>query len=56
VGHFDGHGNVLLQCQAHHLMKHIHGYLRSHWTLPLGKHSPLITPADAIVIDSGVKN
>jgi hypothetical protein len=52
VGHFDGD----VQCQAHRLMKYIHGYFRSHWTPPLGKYSPHITPADAMVIDFGVKN
>jgi hypothetical protein len=32
-------------------MKHNQGYLRSHWTLPLGKYFPHIAPADAMVID-----
>ena len=27
-----------------------------HWTLPSGKYSPRITPADAMVINFGVKN
>jgi hypothetical protein len=27
-----------------------------HWTPPLGKYSPRIAPADALVIDFGVKN
>jgi hypothetical protein len=29
---------------------------RCHWTLPLGKYLPCIAPADAMVIDFGVKN
>ena len=32
-------------------MQHVQGYLRSHWTPPLGKYSPHIAPADAMVID-----
>ena len=31
-------------------------YPRCHWMLPLGKYLPLIAPADAMVIDFGVKN
>ena len=32
-------------------MQHVQGYLRSHYTPPLGKYSPPIAPADAMVID-----
>jgi hypothetical protein len=32
-------------------MQHVWGYLGSHWTLPLGKYLPCITPADAMVIN-----
>jgi hypothetical protein len=31
-------------------MQHVQGYLRSHWTSPLGKYLPCITQADAMVI------
>jgi hypothetical protein len=37
-------------------MKHVQGYLRSHWTPLLGEHLPRIALADAMVIDFGVKN
>jgi hypothetical protein len=32
-------------------MQYVQGYLRSHWTPPLGKYLPHIAPADAMVID-----
>jgi hypothetical protein len=32
-------------------MQNVQGYLRRHWTPPLGKYSPRISPADAMVID-----
>ena len=32
-------------------MQHVQGYLRSHWMPPLGKYSPHIAPADAMVIN-----
>jgi hypothetical protein len=37
-------------------MQQVQGYLRSHWTPPLGKYLPRIAPADAMVIDFGLKN
>jgi hypothetical protein len=51
AGHFDGYDDAPVQCQAHCPMQHVQGYLRSHWTPPLGKYSPHIAPADAMVID-----
>ena len=36
--------------------KHVQGYLRGHWTLPSGKYLPRIAPADAMVVNFGVKN
>jgi hypothetical protein len=56
MGHFDGHDDAPVRCRAHHPMKHVQGYLRSHWTPSSGKYSPCITPADAMVIDFGVNN
>ena len=32
-------------------MQHVQGYLRSHWTPPLGDYLPGIALADAMVID-----
>ena len=55
IGHFDGHDDAPVRCQAHRPMKHVQGYLRSHWTPPSGKYSSRITPVDAMVIDFGVK-
>ncbi len=55
VGHFDGHDDAPVRCRAHRPMKHVQGYLRSHRTPPLGKYSPHISLADAMVIDFGVK-
>jgi hypothetical protein len=51
AGHFDGYDDAPVQCQAHPLMQHVQGYLRSHWTPPLGKYLPHIALADAMVID-----
>ncbi len=56
VGHFDGHDDRMVQCRVHCPMKHVQGYLRSHWTPPLGKYLPRIAPVDAMDIDFGVKN
>ncbi len=52
---FDGQADQAVQCQAHHPMQHVQGYLRSHWAPPLGKYLPL-APADAMVINFGIKN
>jgi hypothetical protein len=32
-------------------MQHVQGYIRSDWTPPLGRYSPHITLADAMVIN-----
>ena len=42
-----------VRCQVHHLIQHDQGYLslRSHWMSPVGKYSPHIAPADAMVIN-----
>ena len=55
-GHFGGQDDAPVQCQAHRLMQHVQGYLRSHWTLPSGKYLTRIARADAVVINIGVKN
>jgi hypothetical protein len=55
MGHFDGHDDAPVQCQAHPPTKHVQDYPRCHWTPPLGKYSPPIAPADAMVINFGVK-
>jgi hypothetical protein len=47
----DSHDDALVQCQMHRPMQHVQGYLRSHWMPPLGKYSPRIAPADAMVIN-----
>ncbi len=55
MGHFDGYDDAPVRCQAHRPMQHVQGYLRSHWTLPLGKYSLRIVPADAMVVDFCLK-
>jgi hypothetical protein len=47
VGRFDGHGNTPVQYEAHHLMQHVQGYSRSHWTPASGDYLPRIAPAAA---------
>jgi hypothetical protein len=37
-------------------MKHVQGYLTSHWTPPSGDYSPRIALVDAMVFDFCVKN
>jgi hypothetical protein len=46
VGHFDGHGGALGQYRWHCPMRHVQGYLGSHWP-PLGNYSLRIAPAAA---------
>ena len=46
-----GYDDAQVQCQVHHPMQHVQGYLRSHWTPPLGKYLPHIAPVDTMVID-----
>jgi hypothetical protein len=49
VGLFDDHGGALEQYRQHHLMRHVQGYLGSHWMPSLGKYSLRIAPAAARV-------
>jgi len=37
LNHFDDHCDVSVQYRAHCLMQEVHGFTRSHWTLPLGE-------------------
>jgi hypothetical protein len=37
AGDFDHHADAVVQCRAHCPMKHILGFARSQWMLPLGK-------------------
>jgi len=43
-GHFDDHVDALVQCGAHCPIEHNQGFMRSHWTLPLGNYLQSITP------------
>jgi hypothetical protein len=45
VGHFDGHGNTLGQYRRHSPMRHVQGYLGSHWMPPSGNYLLCIAPA-----------
>jgi hypothetical protein len=49
ISHFDGHAEALKPYIWHCPMQHVHGYTRSHWTLPSGNYSLHITPAAARV-------
>jgi hypothetical protein len=51
AGHFDGHDNAPVRCQAHQPMQHVQGYLRSHWKPPSGDYLSRIAPAVTMVID-----
>jgi hypothetical protein len=46
---FDQHEDVLVQSRVHCPMKHIKGFTRSHWMLPLGKCLRCIALAAAMV-------
>jgi hypothetical protein len=46
---FDHHGDASVQSGAHLPMKHIKGFTRSHWMLPLGKCLHCIAPVAAMV-------
>jgi hypothetical protein len=56
MGHFDGRDDAPAQSQAHSPIQHVQGYLRSYWMPQLGKNSPCIARADAMVINFGIKN
>ncbi len=45
VGRFDDHGSAPGKYRRHGLMRHVQGYLRSYWTLPLGNYLLRIAPA-----------
>jgi hypothetical protein len=47
VGHFNGHGGAPGQYKRHHPMRHVQGYLGSHWMPPLGDYSLRIAPVVA---------
>jgi hypothetical protein len=47
IGHFNGHDGETRQYRWHCPMRHVQGYLRGHWTLPLGDYSLRIAPAAA---------
>jgi hypothetical protein len=49
AGNFDHHGDALVQSGVHFPMKHIKGFTRSHWMLPLGKYLRRIALAAAMV-------
>jgi hypothetical protein len=45
--HFEGLADAPVQYKAHHPMKHVKGYTRSHWMPPLGDYLLRIAPAAA---------
>ncbi len=45
VGHFYGHGSAPGGYRRHCLMRHVQGYLKSHWMPPLGNYSLHIASA-----------
>ncbi len=47
--HFDGHGGVPVQYEAHRWMQHDQGFTGSHWTPPSGDYSLRIAPSAARV-------
>jgi hypothetical protein len=42
--HFDGHGSLSVQYEAHPPMQHVQVYSRSHWMPPLGNYLLHIAP------------
>ena len=48
-GNFDCHGDAAVHRGAHHLMKHIQGFTRSHWMPPSAECLRSIAPAAAMV-------
>ncbi len=55
MGHFDSHDDAPVRCRAHLPIKHVPGYLRSHWTPPWGDYLPRIALVNVLVFDSCVK-
>ena len=49
AGHFDDHGDAVVQFGAHHPMEHISSFTRSHLMPPLGKFLRHIAPAATMV-------
>jgi hypothetical protein len=47
IGHFNGHGSLPVQYEAHVPIHHIQGYSGSHWMLTLGNYLLCIAPAAA---------
>ncbi len=47
VGHFDGQGGLLVQCEAHCPMQHVQGYSGSHWMPASSDYLLRIAPAAA---------
>jgi hypothetical protein len=47
VAHFEGLADASEQYRQHRLMRHVQGYLGSHWMPPLGNYLLRITPAAA---------
>jgi hypothetical protein len=56
VGRFDGLGDPPLQYRAHLPMEDILGYIRGHWTPPLGAYLHRIAPTAARVIGFCTRN
>jgi hypothetical protein len=47
IGHFDGHGGLPVQYEAHCSLQHVQGYSGNHWMLPSGNYLLRIAPAAA---------
>jgi hypothetical protein len=47
AGHFNDHGSAPEQYRRHRLMRHVHGYSRSHWMLASGNYLLCIAPVAA---------
>jgi hypothetical protein len=43
---FDGCDDAPVQCHVHRTMEGVQGFIRSHWTPPLGEYLLRIIPAD----------
>jgi hypothetical protein len=49
AGDFNHHADAAVRSRAHRPMKHIPGFTRSHWMLPLGECLHRIAPAGTMV-------
>jgi hypothetical protein len=56
AGCFDGHADVVVQCGAHCLIKHILGLTRNHWMPPLGECLRRIASAAVMVGEFAAKH